>query len=127
MQNPSIFRTASIFRTLAYLEPEAYSEHCQTCVMKRFATWRIFSPSSKKQKKITPRKWNFLALMLKKLLIFSRKKTLLILQETKSQKRFSYISGNGSSKKNFLYFRKRNLQSPKNKQKICYEEISCLF
>ena len=29
IQNPSIFRTRSIFRTLVYLEPKIYSEHCQ--------------------------------------------------------------------------------------------------
>ena len=29
IQNPSIFRTRSIFRTLVYLEPKTYSEHCQ--------------------------------------------------------------------------------------------------
>ena len=37
IQNPSIFRTRSIFRTLAYSEPEGYSEHCQTSTMKSFA------------------------------------------------------------------------------------------
>ena len=53
-QNPNIFRTRSIFRTLAYSQPwyiqnsdifrtmaysksEAYSEYCQTSTMKRFA------------------------------------------------------------------------------------------
>ena len=29
IQNPSIFRTRSILRTLGYLEPETYSEHRQ--------------------------------------------------------------------------------------------------
>ena len=33
IQNPNIFRTATIFRTLVYAEPEAYSEHCQTSTM----------------------------------------------------------------------------------------------
>ena len=37
------FRTRSIFRTLAYSEPEAYSDHCQTSTMERFA---LVSPSS---------------------------------------------------------------------------------
>ena len=31
------FRTTSIFRTLVYSEPEAYSEHCQTSTIERFA------------------------------------------------------------------------------------------
>ena len=29
IQNPDIFRTRNMFRTLVYLEPETYSEHCQ--------------------------------------------------------------------------------------------------
>ena len=37
IQNPDIFRTRSIFRILVYLETEAYSEHCQTSAMERFA------------------------------------------------------------------------------------------
>ena len=36
-QNPSIFRTRSISKTLVYSEPEAYSEHFQTSTMERFA------------------------------------------------------------------------------------------
>ena len=37
IQNPGIFRTRSIFRTLVYAEPEAYSEHCRTSKMEQFA------------------------------------------------------------------------------------------
>ena len=37
IQNHSIFRTKGIFRTLEYLEPDAYSEHCQTFMMGLFA------------------------------------------------------------------------------------------
>ena len=37
IQNPIIFRTRSIFRTMLYSEPETYSEHCQTSRMKSFA------------------------------------------------------------------------------------------
>ena len=37
IQNPDIFRTKSIFRTLVYLGSEAYSEHRQTSTMERFA------------------------------------------------------------------------------------------
>ena len=37
MQNHGRFRTRSIFRTLVYSEPEAYSEHCQTSTMECFA------------------------------------------------------------------------------------------
>ena len=36
-KNPDIFRTRSIFRILVYLETEAYSGHCQTSAMERFA------------------------------------------------------------------------------------------
>ena len=34
---PGILRTRSIFKTLVYSEPEAYSEHYQTSTMERFA------------------------------------------------------------------------------------------
>ena len=34
IQNPGIIRTWGICRTLAYSEPEANSEHCQTSTMK---------------------------------------------------------------------------------------------
>ena len=37
IQNTSLFGTRSIFKTLVYLKPKAYSEHCQTSMMKRFA------------------------------------------------------------------------------------------
>ena len=37
IQNPDIFRTRCIFKTLVYLEPEAYLEHCQTSTMELFA------------------------------------------------------------------------------------------
>ena len=37
IQNPSIFRTRSIFRTLVYLEPETYSEQRQSSAMECFA------------------------------------------------------------------------------------------
>ena len=37
IQNPDVFRTRSIFRTLVYLEPETYSKYCQTSTMERFA------------------------------------------------------------------------------------------
>ena len=45
IQNPSMFRTRSIFRNLVYSERQVYLENCQTCTMERFAkiaTWRIF-------------------------------------------------------------------------------------
>ena len=37
IQNPGIFSTREIFRTVAYSEAKAYSEHCRTSMMKRFA------------------------------------------------------------------------------------------
>ena len=37
IQNSKIFRTRSIFRTLAHSKSKAYSEPCKTCTMKRFA------------------------------------------------------------------------------------------
>ena len=36
-QNPNVFRTRSIFRTLVYAELETYSGHYQTSTMERFA------------------------------------------------------------------------------------------
>ena len=37
IQNPRIFRTRSIFRTLTYLKPRTYSEHRQTARMEFFS------------------------------------------------------------------------------------------
>ena len=37
IQNHRILRTKSIFRNLVSLEPEIYSEHCETSTMERFA------------------------------------------------------------------------------------------
>ena len=37
IQNPAIFRTRGIFRTLVYLKSETSSEHCETSTMERFA------------------------------------------------------------------------------------------
>ena len=36
IQNYGKFRTKDIFRTLGYLEPEAYSKPCQASTMERF-------------------------------------------------------------------------------------------
>ena len=36
IHNPGIFRSAVIFRTLAYAKSEVYSEHFETFTMKRF-------------------------------------------------------------------------------------------
>ena len=36
-QNPSIFRSRTIFRTLVYWKPKAFSEHCQTSAIERLA------------------------------------------------------------------------------------------
>ena len=37
IQKPSIFRTRSIFRIIAYLKLKTYLKHCQTSKMERFA------------------------------------------------------------------------------------------
>ena len=36
IQNSGTFRTRHILRIIGYLEPEAYSEPCQTSTMERF-------------------------------------------------------------------------------------------
>ena len=45
---------------MAYLEPEAYSEHCQTSTMERFAQRNSFlahfSAQARKNKKVHPQK-----------------------------------------------------------------------
>ena len=125
MQNHGIFRTRSIFRTLAHTELEAYSEHCQASTIKCFAkiaTWRTFKPKLEKQKKLLCffiiRKMKLSSSNIKKIIIFSQKKAFLIFQETETPKKFfifqekelSYISGN------FLYLGS-NFPSSKKKQK----------
>ena len=69
----------------------------------------VFSPSSKNKKKnhpkkisYTPGKWNFLTLILKKFLYFS-KETYLYMSGNRNPPKISYFSWNGT----FLYFRKR--------------------
>ena len=68
IQNPDIIRTRSIFKTLVYSVPEAYSEHYKTSTMECFAKPVHFlnlkhslNPSLKNKKKFT----------LKKVVIFS--------------------------------------------------------
>ena len=63
--------------------------------------------------------------------VYFRKQNFLIFQDLKktyiSESNFlSLKSKKRALLKRFLYFR-RNFQSPKNKQKICSEEISCLL
>ena len=102
----------SIFRTLIYSEPQAYSENYQnmyngTHIKNSYlAHW---SAQDQKIKKIylkklsyTPRKWSFIILMLKKFLILGNgnpEKILYIF----SKHSFSIISLNET----FLYFRKQ--------------------
>ena len=67
IQKPYIFITTSILRTLVYLEPDAYLEHCQTSLMESFAkiiTQHTFNPRLK-NKKTQPEKLSY---------IFSKKK-----------------------------------------------------
>ena len=66
-----------------------------------FGKWN-FSAQVRKIKKSTTTKWNFLALILKKILLFSQKKGFLYF-EKRTPKKIPYISGNGT----FLYFRKK--------------------
>ena len=86
IQNPGIFRTRSIYRTLVYSEPEAYSEHCQTSTMERF-TKISYLVHFKKSSYIFLYfwKWNFLALVLRKFFLHFR--------ERKPRKKISCISG----------------------------------
>ena len=67
---------------MAYLEPETYSENCQTSIMEQFCKNSCvthFSAQVQKNQKIYPK--NFLV--------------------------FFYVSGNGIPPKNFFYSRKR--------------------
>ena len=77
-------------------------------------------------------KWNFLAVTLKKLLIFSQKKAFLIFLETDTPKKFlifqetelSYISGNENPKKLLIFqeltFRARKIKQKKHSEKTSY-------
>ena len=53
--NTTITHSTSTIRIMAYLEPEAYSEHCQTSTMERFAKRAILHSF------LCFKKWNFLA------------------------------------------------------------------
>ena len=140
IQNPGIFRTRSIFRTLVYLELEAYSEpwyiqnsRCQTSTMEHLA--KIVQKIKKKFLYfLTFQEMKLSSSDIKKFLIFSQKKAVLIFQETETPKKFlifqetelSYISGSNfsspKSKKNpllksFLYFAKWSF--------LVFQEITC--
>ena len=43
IQNPSMFITRSIFRTLVYLDPGVYSEYCQTSFFYMFLIIHIYN------------------------------------------------------------------------------------
>ena len=101
MQNPYILRTTSILRTMAYLEPEAYFEYCQTSTMERFAK---NSYVARLKKFLYLQEMELSGSCIKKLLIFSLKKFFLMFQETEPPKKciifflnksFSYIAGKG--------------------------------
>ena len=84
----------------------------------KIATWRTFRPKLKQLKQPTRKnslyleKWNFLALILKHFFNF------LIIQEIKTPKKISYISGNENHKKLVIF-----LGNGTFKTKL--EEISC--
>ena len=84
----------------------------------KIATWRTFRPKRKQLKHPTRKnslhleKWNFVALILKHFFNF------LIIQEIKTPKKISYISGNESPKKLVIF-----LGNGTFKPKL--EEISC--
>ena len=77
-----------MFRAMAYLEPKAYSEYCQTSMMEHFV-------------KIAPK--------IKKVVIFSYisgKGNPEKISYIFSKGSCSYIPGKGNPEKNSLYFRK---------------------
>ena len=81
------------------------------------ATWRTFQPKLEKIKKIHPernslyfRRWNFLALVLKKFRKQKPRKKFLLFQETETLEKFFIFRETepfSSPPKKFLYFRKR--------------------
>ena len=74
----------------------------------------LFSRSSKNKKKNPPQE-NFLCSNIKKLLIFSQKKAVLIFQETESTKEilmFQEMELSYLRKRNCLIFRERYIQNP---------------
>ena len=82
--------------------PEAYSEHCQTSTMERFAKNTClahFSAQSqkKKRKKKHPLQENFLHFLKR-----NKRKLFLYFRKRKSRKKFSYFL----ERKLFLYFGK---------------------
>ena len=109
-----IFRTLACLELEAYSESETYSEHCQTSTMKCFAKNSYLALFPASALNFFPKKPT-----LKNFLIFPETETpkkFLIFQETETLKT-SHISGSNfpSSKnkknplwKNFLYFWKRN-------------------
>ena len=88
---------------MAYLEPEAYSEHCQISTMECFT--QKYSYLVHLKKFYIFGKWNFLVLVLKNFLYISgngnREETSYVFSKESCS---YYISGNGSPEKKFFIF-----------------------
>ena len=78
---------------MPYLEPEAYSEHCQTPSMECFCKKQLLS--TLKKSSYTFRKWKFLEIFS----YISGNKTFLYFTKRKPRKSCSYIWRNGTPKK----------------------------
>ena len=87
---------------MAYLEPEAYSENCQTSMMECFAKKNIYLAHLKKF--LYFRDMELSRSSIKKFLILSRKKSFHIFQETE----LSYISGNTNPEETSYIFSKES-------------------
>ena len=110
-----------------------------------------FPAQAQKTKKVYPeknslyfRKWNFLALILKKIVYFLKRKPFLYFQKwntahfTPSSKnkrnapdKISYISGNGNLEakalEKLLIFQGVTCKARKTNKNVCFEEIYCLL
>ena len=91
---------------------------------KLFLYFRKWNPALSKPKPKNFRKWNFLALILKKKIMFSQKKAFFYI----FSKNISHISFSKAFQKS-LYFRKRNFRmlQEKNIQNPGITELSYIF
>ena len=118
IQNPGIFRTRGIFRTMSNICDGAFSKNSYLA--------HFLSPNLKNKRNLLlffPIFWKvkLSSTNIKKFLVFSQNKALLIFQEKKTSKKIfifqevelSYISGN------FLYFNGELPGSKKEKNSLC--------
>ena len=135
-------RTLACLKLEAYSQPKEYSKHCQRSLIERFVKIPavLFKPKLEKSKKflyfLIFQKIKLSGSNIKKFLIFSQKKAILIFQETETPKKFlkfqemelsyisrTYISGSNFLRKPTIIFWEIKPSGPKLKNLYFWREL----